>query len=771
MERDYATLGAQTAAGRDIDVGQAERARGYQEEGLQSMLALAAGGESEALRLQRERGQQGARAAAASVRGAPAAAVQRMMTQQMAEVDRGIAEAIAGQQTAAAQQVNQFAAQMRNQDMSLEQMQTQFANELGLSNAQMQNEVAQAEAQINAQLEAQRDSMVDSLIGRGVDRNVALMQVSAELDMQRRELTYRYWAGRLGSVTEVMSQAIESADFWEGGVEGVAEMAPVISMFTGYGTPEEYAGPTTRVIAGADDPSTFYTETTAEGAPDPSQYEWNFETQSWQLTEGDPGSMEFMGVVDHAGSRMNLYRSWNEDQQRWDYSFQPAGGTDEAGGRWDASGSEVMPSGIEGKTNVMPIGRDEFMRQRTKGMKEGMMGTTGMMRKPEFGMAPSLTKPTALPGQSKLGKINQGLKPSQAPAMMSDRSLNTAEPVPGLKYGASDWRDTALTGMQVGKEVLGVIDAGKGLFTAKGKKQQKEALAGIGAYATSRALNEGFSSLEDYLSETSADAIETSAADYAQDAIKALSQTEAPAVAADVAAQSADLASEAVSLTPGIGPAISTGSKLAQGKGVGRAAVETGGGIIGGAIGTLLGGPGFGTAAGAMAGQVGASKAMDAFDKSATVGGGSAAYTAPQRYVIEGDSYSGLETKSHVEGLHIGSGYGEYVGSDDNMKTGEGPSQDAISGFLRELEPVKYDYKPEYGGEKNQYGIIAQDAEKSPVGRSFVKQDQNGSRMIDTGKATMVNMASAANQQKILDSQGMLIADLLQRIGRLEGRG
>ena len=87
------------------------------------------------------------------------------------------------------------------------------------------------------------------------------------------------------------------------------------------------------------------------------------------------------------------------------------------------------------------------------------------------------------------------------------------------------------------------------------------------------------------------------------------------------------------------------------------------------------------------------------------------------------------------------------------------------SDFLRTLNPVNYDYKPEFGGEKNQYGIIAQDAQRTPVGDSFVKQNGDGTHMIDTGKATMVNMAALANQQNILDEQGMMLAELLKRRG------
>ena len=689
---------------------------GREDESIQSSMAgIAAGEMSPVIQQQRERAMQQALSAAASTRGAPAAAVQRAMTQQMSEADRSAMEAASQQQ---------------------------------LQAGQMVDEARQAEAQINAQLEAQRDSMVDSLVGRGVDRNVALMQVSAELDKQKRDLTYRYWAGRLGSTTELLTQAVESADFWEGGVEGVGEMAPVINMLMGYGTPEDYAGPTQRILAG-DDPQTIYTETTNQGMPSPDQYEWDFDTQSWGLKPGVQSDHEYMGMQDFAGSQVALFRSWNDDEGRYDYSFGSSG--PEHGGRTDPSGN-IVTSGIEAKENVIPIGKDEFMRQRDKGMKQGMMGTTGTMRKPEFGMAPSLTQPGRMTGAPKLGDVNKGLKPSS-------------------------WKDKAITGLKVGREILGGVDAGKNILLGRTKEEQNQGIKDLGVYAASRALGEGYNALEDYLS--APDDIEKNVGDYAEEAVKALAEKEGPEVAAALKEGASEISKEATSSVlettgelaeeiPVAGPAVSMGTSLASGEGLGKSAAKAGGGAAGAAIGTAMA-PGIGTVLGSILGSKGAGAGYDAIaGKKRTFGGGSTAYMDPSQHIPQYQP-SGLETKKYIEGLHTGSGYGEYIGSDEGMKSDKEPSKDELSSFLRELEPVKYDYKPEYGGEKDQYGIIAQDAEKTPVGQSFVKKDQNGSRVIDTGKATMVNMAASANQQKIMDTQGMMIADLLKRIGRLEG--
>ena len=76
------------------------------------------------------------------------------------------------------------------------------------------------------------------------------------------------------------------------------------------------------------------------------------------------------------------------------------------------------------------------------------------------------------------------------------------------------------------------------------------------------------------------------------------------------------------------------------------------------------------------------------------------------------------------------------------------------------LEPVSYEYKPQFqpeGGQGRQYGLIAQDMERaSPALASTVFQGPDGLRRVDTGKLTMVNSAE--------------LADLNKRLAMLEGK-
>jgi len=262
---------------------------------LQSTMAdIAAGQMSPVVQQQRERAIQQALSTAAGARGMPTAAAHRAMTQQMGEADRSAMEAAAQQQLQAGQMVDQM---------------------------------AQADAQINAQLEQQRDTMLDSLVGRGVDRNVALAQVNAEMARLKKQLEKEYWAGKMGAGTEVLKQAYEQKDFLEGGVESVAEIAPILNMLFGAPTPGGYDLPQTQILSDyTDDPQGIFTQTTTGGTSGMDEMVWNHETQSWEMQPGQPGVPQSLGVQDFGGNLVEVWRTWNQDKMIYEYSFQPGSG-------------------------------------------------------------------------------------------------------------------------------------------------------------------------------------------------------------------------------------------------------------------------------------------------------------------------------------------------------------------------------------------------------------------------------------------------------------
>jgi len=89
-------------------------------------------------------------------------------------------------------------------------------------------------------------------------------------------------------------------------------------------------------------------------------------------------------------------------------------------------------------------------------------------------------------------------------------------------------------------------------------------------------------------------------------------------------------------------------------------------------------------------------------------------------------------------GAQVGSGIGNSVGrtayknntyrSDERCKENiqsEHPME--IEAFLESLSPKAYDYKE---GEGNKHGVVAQDLEKTNIGRSMVKEDEEGMKNI-----------------------------------------
>ncbi len=85
-----------------------------------------------------------------------------------------------------------------------------------------------------------------------------------------------------------------------------------------------------------------------------------------------------------------------------------------------------------------------------------------------------------------------------------------------------------------------------------------------------------------------------------------------------------------------------------------------------------------------------------------------------------------------------------------------GSESAASSQMLDHVKPVSFNYKPGFGGPERNYGVLAQDLEKSPMGASLVQND-GGPKKVDVAKATMANLSATA--------------DLHQRVKALEGSG
>ena len=89
---------------------------------------------------------------------------------------------------------------------------------------------------------------------------------------------------------------------------------------------------------------------------------------------------------------------------------------------------------------------------------------------------------------------------------------------------------------------------------------------------------------------------------------------------------------------------------------------------------------------------------------------------------------------------------GSIVGgilSDRRAKENIGDGGKEVDAMLSEMKPMRFDYKKEHGGGKDYLGFMAQDAEKSPLGRALVMETGRG-KMIDSGRALMAALASSS---------------------------
>lgn len=96
-------------------------------------------------------------------------------------------------------------------------------------------------------------------------------------------------------------------------------------------------------------------------------------------------------------------------------------------------------------------------------------------------------------------------------------------------------------------------------------------------------------------------------------------------------------------------------------------------------------------------------------------------------------------------------------GSDERMKMNVSGADKQIEDFLSHLAAKKFEYKPGMGdGPGPRVGIMAQDLEKSPVGRTLVQEGPDGMRYVDTQKRMpMMLLAALADIHKRLQGAGL----------------
>lgn len=94
------------------------------------------------------------------------------------------------------------------------------------------------------------------------------------------------------------------------------------------------------------------------------------------------------------------------------------------------------------------------------------------------------------------------------------------------------------------------------------------------------------------------------------------------------------------------------------------------------------------------------------------------------------------------------------LASDENVKTSIEPGDQDIQRMLNSLNPHQYEYRDQKFGQGTHYSVMAQELEKSPVGRSMVEQGSDGVKRVNYLRGQAVQLAA--------------LAMLNQRLNRLE---
>lgn len=108
--------------------------------------------------------------------------------------------------------------------------------------------------------------------------------------------------------------------------------------------------------------------------------------------------------------------------------------------------------------------------------------------------------------------------------------------------------------------------------------------------------------------------------------------------------------------------------------------------------------------------------------------------------------------KQMISGLAAAGGQ-MAMASDERVKTdiGSAPNaSQAIEAFVNAIKPHTYKYKNAEDGTGEKMGVMAQDLEKTAVGKTMVDEAPDGTKMVDTNKAIGVILAGMADMNKKL---------------------
>lgn len=120
--------------------------------------------------------------------------------------------------------------------------------------------------------------------------------------------------------------------------------------------------------------------------------------------------------------------------------------------------------------------------------------------------------------------------------------------------------------------------------------------------------------------------------------------------------------------------------------------------------------------------------------------------------VQQGTANQTAQNQQQIIGAGLGAlgAAGAGALSDKNAKKDVSSADSEIKKWLDELSAKNYKYKQEKHGKGKKTGVMAQDLEKSPIGKSMVENTEDG-KMVDFGKGLGAMLASLASINKRLN--------------------
>ena len=119
----------------------------------------------------------------------------------------------------------------------------------------------------------------------------------------------------------------------------------------------------------------------------------------------------------------------------------------------------------------------------------------------------------------------------------------------------------------------------------------------------------------------------------------------------------------------------------------------------------------------------------------------------PGNYRVLGAAADTYSPYSNVDVAALDDAYRRETGMEPML-----PSREAAARAIEKAPAYSYEYRdPERFGEGRYIGPMAQDLEKTPEGKSVVKEAPDGTKMIDTSRLSLLNTAALSQMQERID--------------------